>query len=175
LASIPVLHQLIFVQRRPLDHQRVSAARQRSVDGIQRGDVVLRLVLAVEGMKMRWGMIIPIHGIRISITTSKCRSLLVLDPGVGLPRGVATRQKSVRTRAITRFSVPLLPKPAHRIRCQIDGTWPGPQVKADRFARKVLRLVGEGQSYREISHRLGIRRNTLLSIVQPDRAARTES
>jgi putative DNA-invertase from lambdoid prophage Rac len=29
---------------------------------------------------------------------------------------------------------------------------PGRRVKADRFAPKVLKLVGEGQSYREISH-----------------------
>ena len=31
------------------------------MDGIERRDVLLRLVLAVEGMKMRRGMIIPIH------------------------------------------------------------------------------------------------------------------
>jgi len=52
---------------------------------------------------------------------------------------------------------------------------PGQRVKTDRFAPKVLRLVGEGQSYREISHRLGISKNTVLSVVQRDRAARTES
>jgi hypothetical protein len=61
LASIPVLHQLNFVQRRPLDNESVSAAWQRSVNDIQSGDVVLRFVLAVEGMKMRWWVIIPIH------------------------------------------------------------------------------------------------------------------
>jgi hypothetical protein len=31
---------------------------------------------------------------------------------------------------------------------------PGQRGKADRFAPKVLKLVREGQSYREISHRL---------------------
>ena len=35
------------------------------------------------------------------------------------------------------------------------GRRPGQRVKADRFAPKVLKLVGEGQSYREISHWLG--------------------
>jgi len=45
------------------------------------------------------------------------------------------------------------------------------RVKADRFAPKVLRLVGEGQSYREISYRLGISKNTVLDIVKRDRAA----
>jgi DNA-binding CsgD family transcriptional regulator len=44
-------------------------------------------------------------------------------------------------------------------------------VKADRFAPKVLKLVGEGQSYREISHRLGLSKNTVLDIVKRDRAA----
>jgi len=31
-----------------------------------------------------------------------------------------------------------------------------------RFAPKVLKLVSEGQSYREISHRLGLSKNTIL-------------
>lgn len=45
----------------PLDHKRVCAARQRSIDDIQSCDVVLCFVLAVERMKVRWGMIVPIH------------------------------------------------------------------------------------------------------------------
>ena len=45
------------------------------------------------------------------------------------------------------------------------------RVKADRFAPKVLKLVGEGQSYREISHRLSLSKNTILDIVKRDRAA----
>ena len=61
MASFPVLEQLLLMKRSPFDNQRMSAARQCSVDGIERRDVVLRLVLAVEGMKMWWGMIIPIH------------------------------------------------------------------------------------------------------------------
>jgi hypothetical protein len=51
------------------------------------------------------------------------------------------------------------------------GRRPGQRVKADRFAPKVLKLVGEGQSYREISHRLGLSKNTVLDIVKRDRAA----
>ena len=43
-------------------------------------------------------------------------------------------------------------------------------IKADRYAPKVLKLVGEGQSYREISHRLGLSKNTVLDIVKRDRA-----
>jgi putative DNA-invertase from lambdoid prophage Rac len=41
----------------------------------------------------------------------------------------------------------------------------------DRSAPKVLKLVGEGQSYREISHRIGLRKNTVLDIVKRERAA----
>jgi DNA-binding CsgD family transcriptional regulator len=44
-----------------------------------------------------------------------------------------------------------------------DGTGPWPLA--------VLKLVGEGQSYREISHRLGLSKNTILDIVKRDRAA----
>jgi DNA-binding NarL/FixJ family response regulator len=45
------------------------------------------------------------------------------------------------------------------------------RLKSDRFALKVLELVGEGQSYREIIYRLGLSRNTVLDIVKRDRAA----
>jgi hypothetical protein len=37
------------------------ATRELPVDDIQSGDVVLRFLLAVEGMKMWWRMIVPIH------------------------------------------------------------------------------------------------------------------
>lgn len=46
----------------------------------------------------------------------------------------------------------------------------GQRVRADRHTPKVLQLVAAGQSYREISHRLGISKNTVLGIVKRDRA-----
>jgi len=60
---------------------------------------------------------------------------------------------------------------AARKRGVVFGRRPGQRVKADRFAFRVLKLVGEGQSYREISHRLGLSKNTVLGIVKRDRAA----
>jgi hypothetical protein len=56
-----------------------------------------------------------------------------------------------------------------RERGVVFGRRPGQRIKADRFAPKVLKLVGEGQSYREISHRLGLSKNTVLDIVKRDR------
>jgi hypothetical protein len=78
----------------------------------------------------------------------------------------------------------------------VFGRRPGQRVKADRFAPKVLKLVGEGQSYREISntgnlndqhplsrfsvpllpepvisHQLGLSKNTVLDNVKRDRTA----
>jgi putative DNA-invertase from lambdoid prophage Rac len=58
-----------------------------------------------------------------------------------------------------------------RKRGVVFGRRPGQRVKADRFAPKVLKLVGEGQSYREISRRLGLSKNTILDIVKRDRVA----
>jgi putative DNA-invertase from lambdoid prophage Rac len=58
---------------------------------------------------------------------------------------------------------------AARERGVVFGRRPGQRIKADRFAPKVLKLVGEGQSYREISHRLGLSKNTVLDIVKWDR------
>jgi putative DNA-invertase from lambdoid prophage Rac len=60
---------------------------------------------------------------------------------------------------------------AARKRGVVFGRRPGQRVKADRFAPKVLKLVSEGQSYREISHRLGLSKDTVLEIVKRDRAA----
>jgi DNA invertase Pin-like site-specific DNA recombinase len=58
---------------------------------------------------------------------------------------------------------------AARERGVVFGRRPGQRIKADRYAPKVLKLVGEGQSYREISHRLGLSKNTVLDIVKRDR------
>jgi putative DNA-invertase from lambdoid prophage Rac len=60
---------------------------------------------------------------------------------------------------------------AARKRGVVFGLRPGQRGKEDRFAPKVLKLVGEGQSYREIGHRLGLSKNTVLDIVKRDRAA----
>jgi putative DNA-invertase from lambdoid prophage Rac len=60
---------------------------------------------------------------------------------------------------------------AIRKRGVVFGRRPGQRVKSDRFASKVLKLVGEGQSDREISHRLGLSKNMVLGIVKRDRAA----
>ncbi len=54
---------------------------------------------------------------------------------------------------------------AVRKRGVVFGRRPGQRVKADRFAQKVLKLVGDGQSYREISHRLGLSKNTVLGCI----------
>jgi DNA invertase Pin-like site-specific DNA recombinase len=60
---------------------------------------------------------------------------------------------------------------AARKRGVVFGRQPGQRVKADRHAPRVLKLVEAGQSYREISHRLGISKNTVLDIVKRERAA----
>ena len=58
---------------------------------------------------------------------------------------------------------------AARKRGVVFGRQLGQRVKADRHAPRVLKLVEAGQSYREISHRLGISKNTVLDIVKRNR------
>ena len=55
---------------------------------------------------------------------------------------------------------------AARKRGVVFGRQLGQRVKADRHKPRVLKLVEAGQSYREISHRLGISKNTVLDIVK---------
>ena len=50
------------------------------------------------------------------------------------------------------------------------GRQPGQRPTAERHTAKVLGFVRAGQSYREISHRLGISKNTVLDIVKRDRS-----
>ena len=64
---------------------------------------------------------------------------------------------------------------AARDRVVVFGQRPGQRIKADRYATKVLKLVDEGESYREISHRLGLSKNTVLDIVKRNRAAQLSS
>jgi hypothetical protein len=58
----------------------------------------------------------------------------------------------------------------NKVRLGQSAALSGQRLKANRFAPKVLKLVGEGQSYREISHWLGLSKNTVLDIVKRDRA-----
>jgi len=58
---------------------------------------------------------------------------------------------------------------AARKRGVVFGRRPGQRIKADRCAAKVLKLVAQGQSYREISHRLELSKNTVLDIIKRNR------
>jgi len=58
-------------------------------------------------------------------------------------------------------------------RAEWDG-WERPGVllaRRTRTIKQVLKLVAKGQSYREIGHRLGLSKTTILGIVTRDRAA----
>jgi putative DNA-invertase from lambdoid prophage Rac len=57
----------------------------------------------------------------------------------------------------------------------VFGRRPGQRIKADRHTPRVLKLVSDGQSYREISHRLGISKNTVLDIVKRERSSRKQA
>jgi putative DNA-invertase from lambdoid prophage Rac len=58
---------------------------------------------------------------------------------------------------------------AARQRGVVFGRRVGQRPKADRHQQRVLTLVSEGQSYREIGRRLGLSKNTVLGIVQRNR------
>ena len=47
----------------------------------------------------------------------------------------------------------------------------GQRPKSDRHAARVLALVSAGASYREVSHRLSLSKNTVMAIVKRDRSA----
>jgi putative DNA-invertase from lambdoid prophage Rac len=64
---------------------------------------------------------------------------------------------------------------AARKRGVVFGRQTGQRIKADRHTPRVLQLVGQGQSYREIGHRLGISKNTVLAIVKRNRSANLEA
>ena len=49
------------------------------------------------------------------------------------------------------------------------GRKPGQRVKADRYADKVLQMVTEGHSYRQIAHELHLSKTTVNEIVKRHR------
>ena len=49
------------------------------------------------------------------------------------------------------------------------GRKPGQRVKADRYADKVLQMVSNGHSYRQIAHELHLSKTTVNEIVKRDR------
>jgi DNA invertase Pin-like site-specific DNA recombinase len=55
---------------------------------------------------------------------------------------------------------------AAKARGRIFGRRPGQRVKSDHLAPKVLRMVGEGVSYRTIGKQLDLNKNTVNAIVK---------
>lgn len=51
----------------------------------------------------------------------------------------------------------------------VFGRRPGQRVKSDKFTTKVLSLVAEGKSYRQIAKILGLSKNTVMEIVKRER------
>ena len=58
---------------------------------------------------------------------------------------------------------------AAKARGQKFGRQPGQRVKADKFTPKVLQMVGEGYSYRQIAEKLNLSKTTLNNIVKRHR------
>lgn len=59
---------------------------------------------------------------------------------------------------------------AAKARGKVFGRQPGQRVKADKLAPKVLDLVANGHSYRQIGRLLDLSKNTVLEIVKRERA-----
>lgn len=60
---------------------------------------------------------------------------------------------------------------AAKARGVVFGRQPGQNVKADRLAPKVLKLVKAGHSYRDIAQRVNLSKNTVMAIVKRAREA----
>lgn len=58
---------------------------------------------------------------------------------------------------------------AAKARGQKFGRKPGQRVKADKFTPKVLQMVGEGYSYRQIAEKLNLSKTTVNNIVKRHR------
>lgn len=60
---------------------------------------------------------------------------------------------------------------AAKARGVVFGRQPGQNVKSDRLAPKVLKLVKAGHSYRDIAQRVNLSKNTVMAIVKRAREA----
>ena len=64
---------------------------------------------------------------------------------------------------------------AAKARGKTFGRRPGHRPKSDRLAPKVLRLVGEGWSYRDIAKEVKLSKNTVMDIVHRDKNAQSDA
>lgn len=55
----------------------------------------------------------------------------------------------------------------------VFGRQPGQRIKSDKFTTKVLVLVAEGKSYRQIAKIVGLNKNTVMAIVKRNRTKNT--
>ncbi|NJP22476.1 MAG: recombinase family protein [Hydrococcus sp. CRU_1_1] len=140
--------------------QVMSLAQARKIDGIlvteltRWGRSTIDLITTLQDLA-HWGVsVIATTGLQFDLTTPQGRLI------ASVMASLAEFEKDlVRERVCSGLA-------AAKAKGKLLGRKPGQRVKSDRYAAKVLKMVGEGYSYRQIAHELHLSKTTVNEIVK---------
>ena len=143
--------------------QVMSLAQARKIDGVlvteltRWGRSTMDLISTLQDLA-HWGVsVIATTGLQFDLTTPQGKLIASVMASLA-----EFERDLVRERVCSGLA-------AAKAKGKKLGRKPGQRVKADKYAPKVLQMVSEGHSYRQIAHELHLSKTTVNEIVKRDR------
>jgi putative DNA-invertase from lambdoid prophage Rac len=143
--------------------QVMSLAQARKIDGIlvteltRWGRSTIDLITTLQDLA-HWGVsVIATTGLQFDLTTPQGKLIASVMASLA-----EFERDLVRERVCSGLA-------AARAKGKLLGRKPGQRFKSERYAPKVLQMVSEGHSYRQIAHELHLSKTTVNDIVKRDR------
>jgi putative DNA-invertase from lambdoid prophage Rac len=143
--------------------QVMNLAQAREIDGVlvteltRWGRSTIDLITTLQDLA-HWGVsVIATTGLQFDLTTSQGKLIASMMASLAEFERDLVRERVCSGLAEARAKGKLL------------GRKPGQRVKSERYAPKVLQMVSEGHSYRQIAHELHLSKTTVNDIVKRDR------
>ncbi len=143
--------------------QVMSLAQARKIDGIlvteltRWGRSTIDLITTLQDLA-RWGVsVIATTGLQFDLTTPQGKLIASVMASLA-----EFERDLVRERVRSGLA-------AARAKGKLLGRKPGQRVKSERYASKVLQMVSEGYSYRQIARELHLSKTTVNDIVKRNR------
>jgi putative DNA-invertase from lambdoid prophage Rac len=143
--------------------QVMSLAQARKIDGIlvteltRWGRSTIDLITTLQDLA-HWGVsVIATTGLQFDLTTPQGKLIASVMASLA-----EFERDLVRERVCSGLA-------AARAKGTLLGRKPGQRFKSERYAPKVLQMVSEGHSYRQIAHELHLSKTTVNDIVKRDR------
>jgi putative DNA-invertase from lambdoid prophage Rac len=143
--------------------QVINLAQAREIDGVlvteltRWGRSTIDLISTLQDLA-HWGVsVIATTGLQFDLTTPQGKLIASVMASLA-----EFERDLVRERVCSGLA-------SARAKGKLLGRKPGQRVKSERYAPKVLQMVSEGHSYRQIAHELHLSKTTVNDIVKRDR------